>query len=96
MSTDETTVPSSYNIADVWEAVADRIPEREAVVCGQQRRTYGELGQRANRLANHLRAKGVGAGDFVGCYLPNSVEYIETMLACFKLGRCRSTSTTAT
>lgn len=85
MNTKEAPVPASYNIADMWEAVTDRISEREAVVCGEQRRTYGELEERANRLANHLDAKGVGAGDFVGCYLPNAIEYIETMLACFKL-----------
>jgi acyl-CoA synthetase (AMP-forming)/AMP-acid ligase II len=85
VSTDETSVPASYNIADIWEAVTDRISEREAVVCGDERRTYGELEERANRLANHLDAMGVGAGDFVGCYLPNSIEYIETMLACFKM-----------
>lgn len=85
MSTTDAPLPVSYNIADMWEAVTDRISEREAVVCGDQRRTYGELEERANRLANHLRSKGVGAGDFVGCYLPNSIEYIETMLACFKL-----------
>lgn len=84
-STEAGSVPASYNIADVWEAVVDRIPEREAVVCGDQRRTFAELEKRANRLANHLAAEGVGVGDFVGCYLPNSIEYIETMLACFKI-----------
>lgn len=78
-------VPGSYNIADIWEAVADRVGDREAVVCGAERRTYGQLEQRANRLANHLRLAGVGTGDFVGCYMPNSVEYIETLLACFKI-----------
>lgn len=85
VNTKEASVPASYNIADMWEAVIDRIPEREAVVCGEHRRTYGELEERANRLANHLAEKGVGTDDFVGCYLPNSIEYVETMLACFKL-----------
>ncbi len=78
-------VPASYNIADIWESVSARVADREAVVCGDQRRTYGQLEERANRLANGLSAMGVGVGDFVGCYLPNSVEYLETMIACFKL-----------
>jgi acyl-CoA synthetase (AMP-forming)/AMP-acid ligase II len=78
-------VPTTYNIADVWEAVTDRVAEREALVCGDRRCTYGELEERANRLANHLAAEGVGAGDFVGCYLTNRIEYIETLLACFKI-----------
>ncbi|MFV0317196.1 MAG: AMP-binding protein [Microthrixaceae bacterium] len=80
-----TPVPASYNVADIWEAVSDRVADREAVVCGEQRRTYGELEERANRLANHLSGIGIGEGDFVGCYLPNSIEYLETLLACFKI-----------
>ncbi len=54
-------------------------------MCGERRCTYGELEDRANRLANHLSGEGVGPGDFVGCYLTNSIEYIETLLACFKI-----------
>ncbi len=76
---------SSYNLADQWEAVVDRIAEREAVVAGDRRLTYGQLEERANRLANHLAAAGVGPGDFVGCYLTNGTEYLETMFAAFKL-----------
>ncbi|MCP4434899.1 MAG: acyl-CoA synthetase [Actinomycetia bacterium] len=83
--TDAGAVPKTYNIADIWEAAADRVADREALVCGDQRCTYGELEERANRLANHLASTGVGAGDFVGCYLTNSIEYIETLLACFKI-----------
>lgn len=75
----------TYNLADQWEAVADRVAEREALVCGDRRLTYGELEERANRLANHLAGAGVGPGDFVGCYLTNGTEYLETMLAAFKL-----------
>ena len=77
--------PRTYNIADVWEATADLVADREALVCGDRRCTYGELEERANRLANHLAGTGVGPGDFVGCYLTNSIEYMETLLACFKI-----------
>lgn len=75
----------SYNLADQWEAVSDRVGDREAIVCGERRLTYSQLEERANRLANHLISVGVGAGDFVGCYLTNGTEYLETLLACFKL-----------
>ena len=47
--------------------------------------TYAELEERANRLAHHLPAQGVGPGDHVGCYLYNGPEYVEAMLAAFKL-----------
>jgi len=77
--------PASFNFADVWEMVADAVPEREALVCGSQRRTYGEIEERANRLAHHLRGLGVGPGQHVALYLENCPEYIEAMLACFKI-----------
>ncbi len=75
----------TYNLADQWEAVSARVGDREALVCGDRRLTYAQLEERANRLANHLDSSGVGPGDFVGCYLTNGTEYIETLLACFKL-----------
>jgi acyl-CoA synthetase (AMP-forming)/AMP-acid ligase II len=75
----------TYNLADQWEAVSDRVADREALVSGDRRLTYGQLEERANRLANHLSGVGVAPGDFVGCYLTNGTEYLETLLACFKL-----------
>src|SRR5690606_24316496 len=77
--------PRSFNFADVWEMAADACWDREALVCGEQRRTYGQLEERANRLAHHLRGLGVGPGRHVGLYLENCAEYLEAMLACFKV-----------
>ncbi|MBS1838752.1 MAG: AMP-binding protein, partial [Actinobacteria bacterium] len=87
MTGDTSTPPAAhtYNLADQWEAVADRVGEREALVAGQRRLTYTQLEERVNRLANHLRSVGIGPGDFVGCYLTNGTEYIETLLAAFKI-----------
>src|SRR5215217_2457029 len=77
--------PASYNFADVWEMAADTCGDREALVCGTQRRTYAELEEHANRLAHHLLGLGVQPGDHVGLYLENCPEYLEAMLACFKV-----------
>jgi fatty-acyl-CoA synthase len=74
-----------FNLADLWEAVADTIPDREAVVRGDRRLTFAELDERATRLAHALAAGGVGPGSHVAVYLVNCVEYLETMLAAFKL-----------
>src|SRR5688572_32214978 len=41
--------------------------------------------ERANRLAHHLAAHGIGPGDHVGIYAFNSVEWVETLWAVFKL-----------
>ena len=55
-----------FNLADLYESVAAAVPEREALVCGQRRLTYAQLDERANRLAHHFVACGIGAGDHVG------------------------------
>src|SRR5215211_481909 len=75
----------SLNIADLWELVLPRVAERTALVVDDRSSTYAELDERANRLANHLAAAGIGPGDHVGCYLYNGPEYVETMLAAYKL-----------
>jgi acyl-CoA synthetase (AMP-forming)/AMP-acid ligase II len=77
--------PRSFNLADIWEAVADRVPERTAVVCGKTRLTYAQLEARANRLAHWLVDHGVRPGDHLGLYLVNGAEYLEAMLAAYKV-----------
>jgi acyl-CoA synthetase (AMP-forming)/AMP-acid ligase II len=77
--------PASFCFADVWEMAADACGDREALVCGAQRRTYAQLEERANRLAHHLLSVGVQPGQHVGLYLENCPEYLEAMLACFKV-----------
>ena len=74
-----------FNLADLFEHAVDHFGEREYVVCDGKRRTYAELEDRANRLAHHLTAQGVGPGDHVGIYAYNSVEWVETLWAIFKL-----------
>ena len=77
--------PASFNLADVWEWASARVPDRLALVVGPERRTYGELDVRANRIAHHLRTAGIGPGDRVAIDLRNAPEYLEVMLAAFKL-----------
>ncbi len=74
-----------FNIADLFERVADLCAERTAVVCGERRCTYAELDARSTALAHVLRDLGARPGDHVGCYMANSIAHVETMLACYKL-----------
>src|SRR5882672_2000885 len=74
-----------FNLADLWERVADTVPDHEALVCAGRRLTFGEADTRATRLANALAEQGVGPGDHIACYLYNSIEYLEVMIAAFKL-----------
>ena len=75
----------SFNLADLFEAAVDAAPDREVLVVGDRRLTYRVLDHRANRLANHLAAAGISAGNTVGLHLTNSSEYLEGMFAAFKL-----------
>jgi 3-oxocholest-4-en-26-oate---CoA ligase len=74
-----------FNLADLFEAAVDAFPDREYLVCDGKRRTYAQMEARANRLAHHLADHGIGPGDHVGIYALNSVEWVETAWAVFKL-----------
>ena len=74
-----------FNIADLFERVADACPNRPALVCEQRRLSYVELEERANRLANYWLSVGFGQGDHIGLQLRNGSEYIEGMLAAYKI-----------
>ncbi|WP_326692169.1 MULTISPECIES: acyl-CoA synthetase [unclassified Streptomyces] len=81
-----------YNLADLFESIADTVPDREALVyvdhpgTGQERRlTYAQLDRAANRLAHHLADSGVAPGEHVGLHLYNGIEYVQTLLACLKI-----------
>jgi len=50
--------------------------------------TYGQLEARSSRLAQHLRARGVGPGTLVGVALDRSTTAIVTLLAVLKAGGC--------
>lgn len=84
-------IPDRLNIgvdvADRWAAVD---PDRPAIVAvrpsgGPEIVRYGVLAARSNRLANALRAAGVGRGDRVAVLLPQSVEAVVAHVAAYKL-----------
>ena len=74
----------AFQLADLFEIVVDVVPERLALVAGPDRRTYGELDGRANRLAHHLFEAGVAPGDHVAVYAWNRAEWLEVELAIYK------------
>ena len=63
-----------------------RTPEAVALRCSDETLTYRELDRCANRLARHLRARGVGSESLVGVCLDRSVELVVALLAVLKAG----------
>jgi acyl-CoA synthetase (AMP-forming)/AMP-acid ligase II len=76
---------ATFNLADLFEQAVDAWPDREYLVAEGHRRTFAEMEARANRLAHHLAARGIGPGEHVGIYAHNCVEWVETLWAVFKL-----------
>ncbi|HKV10090.1 MAG TPA: amino acid adenylation domain-containing protein, partial [Thermoanaerobaculia bacterium] len=73
-------------IPDLFEAQAERSPDRTAVVFEGQSLSYRELDRRANGLAWRLRDAGVGPESLVGVYLERSFEMVVSLLAILKAG----------
>jgi acyl-CoA synthetase (AMP-forming)/AMP-acid ligase II len=97
MSEQDTTEREQFTLAGVNEVVAAQVPDREAVIFGDRRLTFGQLAERSRRLASYLHSQGLGCHterselqphqsgqDHVGQYLYNGNEYLESMLGCFK------------
>ncbi len=74
-----------FNLADLFECVAARVPEREAIIWGDTRLTFRQLDERATRLANGLASLGVGPTNHVGVFMYSRPEYLETMVASYKI-----------
>ena len=55
-------------------------------------RSWDDLRERVARLAGALESRGVGAGDRVAAWLPNSIEAVEVMLAAASIGAIFSSS----
>jgi amino acid adenylation domain-containing protein len=78
--------PRQDCIHDAFERQARQKPDDVAVIASGRELTFGEINARANRLARFLRARGVGAGTFVGICLKRSEEMIVSVLAVLKSG----------
>ena len=70
-----------------WPAIhAELHPERQALVTGMQRLTYGEMDRRAAQVAGALRDLGVERGDRVAVNLKNRNEFLEVLFGAARLG----------
>ncbi len=87
----------SFNLAEISEAIAAAIPERECLIFREHRFTWADFNQRTRRLGNYLHGRGLGAHqdrskllnfesgqDHLGIYLYNCHEYLEGMMGSYK------------
>ena len=76
----------ALNIADLAEHAIDAVPDRVALISGDQKLTYAQLEEKANRLAHYLIDQGVQKDDKVGLYCRNRIEIVIAMLGIIKAG----------
>jgi acyl-CoA synthetase (AMP-forming)/AMP-acid ligase II len=95
-------VSEELNVADLHEAIAATVPDRECIVWRDRRLTWADVTDRTRRLAAVLADQGLGIHpsatdqpgwtspqDHVALYLHNGNEYLEGMLGAAK-ARCAS------
>jgi len=75
-------------IPEVFEVHARSQPDKEAVVCGPVRRSWGDFNANINRIARALHARGIGPGQQVAVMMGNAVEMLEAVFGTVKSGAC--------
>src|SRR5262245_14579857 len=88
---------TNFNLAEINEAIAAAIPDRECIVFRDRRYTWAQFNERTRRLGNFLHGHGLGCRrerrslanfesgqDHLGIYLYNCPEYLEAMVGSYK------------
>jgi len=82
----ETDYPVDQTVHALFEAHARHTPHAMAVQAGEQQLTYRQLNERANRLAYHLRERGVQPDSRVALCVERGLDLVVGLLAILKAG----------
>jgi acyl-CoA synthetase (AMP-forming)/AMP-acid ligase II len=75
-------------IPELFASHARFFPQREAVICGDVRRSWGDFDRNIARVAGALAARGIGRGDKVAVLMANGVETLEVIFGIVRAGAC--------
>jgi len=82
------------NFGTIFDLPLTVWPQKEALIYGPHRITYGELEDRTNRVANGLAALGIGNGDHVAVLVKNDHRFVEALLGTLRTGATVTPATT--
>ena len=77
-----------WHLANIWENVAEAIPDAPAVSMGNRQLSWKEYAERAAKLAQVFVDNGLSPDSKVSIYSYNSIEYLEAQFASFKARMC--------
>jgi acyl-CoA synthetase (AMP-forming)/AMP-acid ligase II len=83
--TDAEAQPMAITYPDVWETIADTIPDADAVIQGDRVVSWRDYDDRSARLAGAFLNAGLGHESKIGMFMYNAPEYLETQYASFKI-----------
>ena len=75
-----------FALPQLLDRAADAASDREAIRCGRESLTYGELHRRASAVASALVDGGLRRGDRVALYLPKSVDAVAAIYGAMMAG----------
>jgi acyl-CoA synthetase (AMP-forming)/AMP-acid ligase II len=75
-------------LPELWATHAKFNPQKEAVICGDVRRNWGDFDANMSRVANALIDRGIGRGDKVAVLMNNKVEALEIIFGIVRAGAC--------
>jgi len=81
----------NLTVASGIRSAARRECGKTAILCGTQRRTYAQLVEHIDRVANGVRALGLQPGQNAAIIAPNCIEYIEVVAGVSEIGAATAT-----
>ncbi len=74
------------SIGQMWNASVQKYASKTAILTSDAQVSYAELQEQAAAFRTVLADRGVGKGDRVGMYIPNSIDFVKVYLAITTLG----------
>ncbi|MEM6437154.1 MAG: AMP-binding protein, partial [Cyanobacteria bacterium P01_D01_bin.115] len=82
----EAGYPHHLCLHELFEQQVEKAPDATALIFAEQSLTYQELNARANQLACHLQAHGIGSEALVGICMERTTDMVVALLAILKAG----------